>query len=353
MSSSAARSTLASLPDAYKALLYVLFLATPRNKTTLLEQLKRLGVRATTSRAMDGVVLGEMLETLQRLKWLERVDERGFFRLNPLACNQVLLLLQSEPQWWPKLRGGLIEHAVATPGGLPASLWRGLWLALLAGEVPELTQLLLGMEQDQAGLPHPCGQLLADETGRQLFARLTPGVREVLLEDYLNRANDGLVAAGEAYRQGLSLLDSDQARSAELTLQLFLQALWRGDWPRFEALVRSERVPFGRAFEHLLHGKPGEALEQIQEFIRIQRGSRKRRVELPATLNACYCLLLLIDGDSQHHAALRQALGLGLKKGLGSVYQMFEKLFEQFQGKGVRGADPAYRVQQLGASTGC
>lgn len=352
MSSSAARSTLASLPDAYKALLYVLFLATPRNKTTLLEQLKRLGVRATTSRAMDGVVLGEMLETLQRLKWLERVDERGFFRLNPLACNQVLLLLQSEPQWWPKLRGGLIEHAVATPGGLPASLWRGLWLALLAGEVPELTQLLLGMEQDQAGLPHPCGQLLADETGRQLFARLTPGVREVLLEDYLNRANDGLVAAGEAYRQGLSLLDSDQARSAELTLQLFLQALWRGDWPRFEALVRSERVPFGRAFEHLLHGKPGEALEQIQEFIRIQRGSRKRRVELPATLNACYCLLLLIDGDSQHHAALRQALGLGLKKGLGSVYQMFEKLFEQFQGKGVRGADPAYRVQQLGGFDG-
>ncbi|GAB3390713.1 SNF2-related protein [Azotobacter armeniacus] len=355
MTSSAARSTLASLPDAYKALLYVLFLATPRNKTALLEQLKRLGVRATASRAMDGVVLGEMLETLQRLNWLERGDERSFFTLNPAACNQVLLLLQGEPQWWPKLRSGLIEHAVAGPG-LPVSLWRGLWLALLAGEVPELAQLLLGMEQGrprQAGMPpHPCGQLLADETGRQLFARLTPGVREVLLEDYLTCANGGLVEAGEAYRQGLALLDGGQAKSAELILQLFLQALWRGDWPRFEALGRDERVPFGRIFQSLLRGESARALEHIQEFIRIQRGSRKRRVELPAMLNACYCLLLLIDGDSQQHAALRQALGLGLKKGLGTAYEMFEKLFEQFQGKGSRCADPAYRVQQLNGFDG-
>jgi superfamily II DNA or RNA helicase len=347
MSSSAARSTLASLPDAYKALLYVLFLATPRNKTALLEQLKRLGVRATNSRAMDGVLLGEMLETLERLNWLERGDERSFFRLNPVACNQVLLLLQSEPHWWPKLRGGLIEHVAAAPGSLPLSLWRGLWLALLAGEVPELTQLLLGMEQERGELPHPCGQLLADETGRQLFARLVPGVREVLLEDYLTRANSGLVAAGEAYRQGLALLDGGQVKSAELAFQLFLQALWRGDWPRFEALGRDERAAFGRVLRSLLHGESAEALEFIQEYIRIQRGSRKRRVELPATLNACYCLLLLIDGDSQQHAALRQALGLGLKKGLGSAYDVFEKLFEQFQGKGGRCPDPAYRMQQL------
>ncbi|SEI98066.1 Superfamily II DNA or RNA helicase, SNF2 family [Azotobacter beijerinckii] len=351
MTSSAVRSTLASLPDAYKALLYVLFLATPRNKTSLLEQLKRLGVRATASRAMDGVVLGEMLETLQRLNWLERGDERSFFRLNPAACNQVLLLLQSEPQWWPKLRAGLIEHA-AGPGTLPVSLWRGLWLALLAGEVPELTQLLLGMEQDRGELPHPCGQLLADETGRQLFARLVPGVREVLLEDYLTRANGGPLAAGEAYRQGLALLDSGQAKSAELPLQLFLQALWRGDWPRLEALGQGEQAPFGRVFRSLLRGESAQALEHLQEFIRLQRGSRKRRVELPAILNACYCLLLLLDGDSQQHAALRQALGLGLKKGLGSVYEAFEKLFEQFQGKGSRCADPAGWVQSLNGFDG-
>ena len=57
--------------------------------------------------------------------------------------------------------------------------------------------------------------------------------------------------------------------------------------------------------------------------------------------NTCYCLLLLIGGEGQQHAALRQALGLGLKKGLGTVYETFEKFFEQLQGKGVRCADPA------------
>ena len=59
---------LAALPDAYKAVLYVLALSVPgKHKTALLEQLREMGVRSTSSRAMDGPALSEILAMLHRL----------------------------------------------------------------------------------------------------------------------------------------------------------------------------------------------------------------------------------------------------------------------------------------------
>ena len=71
MSAPATRSGLAVLPDAYKAVLYVLVLAFPgKHKTGLLGQLREMGVRSSSTRAMDGPALNEILEMLHRRGWV-------------------------------------------------------------------------------------------------------------------------------------------------------------------------------------------------------------------------------------------------------------------------------------------
>ena len=68
MSAPATPFGLAALPDAYKAVLYVLALSFPgKHKTALLEQLREMGVRSSPTRMMDGTALSEILTMLHRL----------------------------------------------------------------------------------------------------------------------------------------------------------------------------------------------------------------------------------------------------------------------------------------------
>ena len=111
MSAPATPSGLAALPDAYKAVLYVLALSFPgKHKTALLEQLREMGVRSSTTRAMDSPALSEILAMLHRLDWVSLGGGGQPYCLPPERRNLVLLQLNSDvskDSWLLALRSSI------------------------------------------------------------------------------------------------------------------------------------------------------------------------------------------------------------------------------------------------------
>ncbi|MCG4456014.1 DEAD/DEAH box helicase [Pseudomonas sp. MMS21-TM103] len=335
---------LAALPDAYKAVLYVLALSFPgKHKTALLEQLREMGVRSTSSRAMDGPALSEILAMLHRLDWVSLGGGGQPYCLPPERRNLVLQQLNSDvskDSWLLALRSSIAPQRSAWDIPSQASQRLSLWLAILGGQTGDVRQGLAllqssSLRQTLTG-ESPCQQLLADEPGRQVFATLKHEVKSLLLEDYLEQVNWQLQPADEAYRQGLALV-ADSSVSVELSLQLMLQALWRGDWLQFEALGQGGLAFMQQFIQLMLRGQYPQALLAMQEWLlAIKRQSKKRKVDLPPILNGFYCLLLLASADKQLYPALKQAVSLGLKEYYGRAYPALQMLVEQQQASGRR-----------------
>lgn len=333
MSAAHAPSALAVLPDNYKALLYVLALSFPgQNKTALVRYLREMGVRASATRAFDSPTLNEILEPLQRLQWLSSGGSGQPVCLLPGRRNLVLQQLSGDSnkeRWLDLLRSSL---------GAPRAGWEvqtqeyqlhGLWLAILQGQAFELQQVLGRL----AGwdVLTPVEQLFDDEAGKQVFAGLDQEVQILLLEDHLARLNGHLQPASEAYRVGLALLRR-APQQAGLSLQLTLQALWRGDWAQFSRLVEEVAAVPGAFIQGLLGGDSSSALAALQAWNGLRRPTKKRGLELPPLLHGFYCLALLAGGDPQHFPALKQAIGLGLKAHYGRAYPALSMLLGQLQG---------------------
>ncbi|MDP3977230.1 MAG: DEAD/DEAH box helicase [Pseudomonas sp.] len=339
MSAPVTPSGLAALPDAYKAVLYVLALSFPgKHKTALLEQLREMGVCSSSTRAMDGPALSEILAMLHRLDWVSLGGGGQPYCLPPERRNLVLQQLNSDvskDSWLQALRSSIALSRSAWDIPSQANQRLSLWLAILGGQADEVQQGLVLLQS--SSLRHslisesPCQQLLADEPGKQVFAMLRHEVKSLLLEDYLGQVNWQLQPAEEAYRQGLAL-HADASASPDLALQLMLQALWRGDWVQYAALGQGGLVFMQQFILQVLRGEYAQALLAMQEWMQaIKRQSKKRKVELPPILNGFYCLLLLASADKQLYPALKQAVSLGLKEYYGRAYPALQLLVEQQQ----------------------
>ena len=329
-----------TLSDAERLLLYVLLICRPKNKTALLNQLKALGLRASATRAFDSTMQNQLLDGLQQQGWLQADERGGLVQVAPSRRSALLASLAREPQRLQPLAEELRRSA--GPRGSAEHLHLLLWLGIFAGQAQAVTQALSalpGVEPLMYLVPrHPCHWLLADEPGRQLFARLDRGVRECLLADWLGLANAWLVPAGEAFRQALALLDEGVAKDSPLTIELLQQLLWRGDWARMQPLLGGDMELFGNVFLSLLLGEAQQTLAQLDAYIReVRATTRKRRIELPPLYNLCYCLALLARGDRPPPAELLRAVEDGRRHG-GGAFLALEALLEQLQGRGSAAA---------------
>jgi superfamily II DNA or RNA helicase len=339
MSVPAARSGLAVLPDTYKAVLYILALSFPgKHKTGLLGQLREMGVRNSATRAMDGPALNEILEMLHRLDWVSLGGDGQPYCLQPGRRNLVLQQLTTDARrttWLQSLHSSITPTRNAWDIPSPASQQLNLWMAILAGHALSvqqgLTLLHTTAQRDAVPAESPCQHLLVDEVGKQVFATLRHEVKNLLLEDYLNQADGSLLVVEEAYRQGLTLAAGALA-SPELSLQLMLQALWRGEWQQYAALGQGSLAFMQLFIQDVLRGNCPQALAAMQAWaLAIKRQSKKRKVELPSVLNGFYCLALLASADKQLFPALKQAINLGQKADYGSAYPALQMLVEQQQ----------------------
>ena len=332
----APRLSLDALPDNCRALLYVQAIAFPaRGKSSLLKRLQQIGVTATDGSRLASDNLVDLLETLERLGWIVREQRREgqSFIVAAAQRNTILLHLLASPAsatWQRAMRASAVSHTQSRQDQLEA-----LWLDLLDGQNEPLRTSLLNARynyRESWFSIHPTALLLADEPGLQVFARFDAPVRERLLEDYLHLCNAYMKPAGDAYRLGLALL-GEQPADSELTVQLMLQACWRGDWASLERLGQRGLSTLRQAIQTLLQGQPAQTLPVIQDWMKqARKHTGKRRINLPPVLNALYCLALLSLNEPQHQTQLKQALDHGTRTIDGTAYHLLERLFEKLQG---------------------
>lgn len=329
-----------ALPDHCKTLLYVLAMSFPgKGKTSLAKLLRSLEIRNDKGRLLDANTLPAELEWLQEQGWVE-VEERRegqYFIVTPQRRNSVLLSLLNDadgPLRLQQISDSLPPLTQWQVPGKPRAV-QELWLDLFNGDSRRvehslnMTAHVLSMKEWAA--QHPMQLLQSDPAGIQVFGYLDDTVRGMLLEDHLLLTNLVLGPASGSY--ALAQEEMTIAPNPGLALQLIEQALWRADWKVMQDYGEEDYSLIVQTVQRMLAGQPHEALQLLRAWLTHQRReTKKRKIDLPPLLNALYCLALIAENDSQHHAALKQALVLGEKENYGRAYGVLLKLFEQLQG---------------------
>ncbi|RII77750.1 DEAD/DEAH box helicase [Pseudomonas monteilii] len=329
-----------TLPDNCRALLYALATAFPgKGKTSLLKLLRTMGISDTDGKLLDATSLPGLLQSLQDQGWVE-VEQRNegqYFVVPAQRRNSVLLSLLGAADGTLRLQQ--ISASLPALGqwqtpGKPRAL-QEMWLNLLSGNGKLLQQSLYLSDRlfnmAEWAAQHPMQLLQADAAGREVFGQLDQVVREVLLQDHLclNNILPGPVSESYALARHEMALHPSRA----LGLQLIQQAVWRGDWETLQQCGGQDFPLTYQSLHLMLRGQVSEALLLLRAWLTDQRRqTKKRKIDLPPLLNALYCLALIAENDSQHHAALKQALALGEKENYGRAYPVLRKLLEQLQG---------------------
>ncbi|MDD1015195.1 DEAD/DEAH box helicase [Pseudomonas rubra] len=329
-----------SLPNNCKAVLYALVTAFPgKGKTSLLKLLRTMGICDPGGKLLDVTTLPGLLQLLQDQGWVdvEQRNEGQYFVVAAQRRNSVLLSLLGAADGSLRLYQinaslpALVQWQVP---GKPRVL-QELWLSLLSADCQLLQQSLHLAERllpvSQWPDQHPMQLLQSDPTGLEVFGQLDETVRGLLLEDHLRLNNSLLGPVGGSY--ALAQHEMMLRPSPALGLQLMQQALWRGDWKALQHYGGQDFPLTFQSLQSMLHGKASETLQLLRSWLTDQRRlTKKRKIDLPPLLNALYCLALIAENDSQHHAALKQALVLGEKQNYGRAYSVLSQLFEQLQG---------------------
>ncbi|TBV11258.1 DEAD/DEAH box helicase [Stutzerimonas kirkiae] len=332
------------IPRNYQALLYSLATSFPgRSKSALLKQLREMRCRSDSGRLLDHASLADFLQPLLQQGWitqrqLKQANETTFYGLPPQLHGDIVLHLLSSADrhdWLRKLRASQPQSTPWQPPSRPR-LQQDIWLGLLEDDLEGLSEAFYRLASiiphDQLHAQHPLQQLLASDSGRKALALLAAPTRELLLETSLGWHNLTPGAGTPAYQLALQEADSLPPGSP-LGLQLVLQALYRGDWQAFATHAQDSFDILGRTAGALLHGQPGETLAAFQQWLAaIRKSTRKRKIELPGSLNALYCMALIAQHDPQHYTELKQAIEMKLKAGQYEPYRILERLQAQLLG---------------------
>jgi len=334
-------------PVAFEALPYhlqsVLFNLAPcvmgQNKTALLKHLRALNVRLSSSRQLDHTCFGEVAKELIATGWLtqEQSDRQTLFGITPNLRNEVLLRLFESADRVALLKAHVQQLTPLDTWSSPSSkrLMEEVWLAIIADDGDYLAQAL---EQLDDVVPiheslewHPIRQMLNDEAGQTLLARLSLPVRQLLLDDHLQLAAILCSPAEQSYRMALQSLQ--QHNDMELGLQVLLHALWRGDQATLGQMALETRSLMHVVISLFAKGALRDMLAVLREWMAdLRKQTKKRKIDLPPTLNALYCLALIQENDPKQLPTLKQALQLGSKQGYGIAYQLLLSFLDLRQG---------------------
>lgn len=343
-----AAHTIDQLAPAHLAVLQALaLLPAGESRPNLLTLLQLNLIRDEQGKAVNNDKLGEILGDLEHQGWIVRTAGLPY-RIAAGARNTVLLQLlhdRQERTAWDEL---LTEHLSMSPAarGKPdlALIQLRLWLAILHGQVGAAQDWLQRYQQAAAlhsgSLPQaPFKRLFANAAGRQLFDQLVDDIQVLLLLDYLPEANYRFDTFREGYRYALSRLDDGYRDWDQLTSLLMLQFLWRGDIQRLlqEAAAGEGFAISSLFFLHTVSGRYGEALATLQQWLdELKEQTQKRKIELPADLNAFHCIALLGSPDSpQRSSALKQAISSGIRQHFGHSYYVLQHLVLQHEGGAI------------------
>ena len=341
---SGARLNLDSLPDNCRAVLFALVTVFPgKGKTALLKPLRAMNVQDDKGKLLDAGKLPPLLDTLVKLGWLI-IERRSSGELFGLPAQQRTLVLQQLLQhqqcnaWLHCLQ---LDLPTLQPWQTPphGHLLQALWLALLSGDDQQLQasvqRFAEHIPRSQQFELHPVRLLQGDAAGQQLFEHLAQPVRQLLLEDFLDLCNAPLLPVGQAYQLGLAHF-TPRTLDTTLGLQLLLQAFWRGDWHNLEMLGQHGLDLMQGAIQHLLRGETGAVVTLIDAWLKeVRKQTKKRKIDLPPTLNALYCLALIGAPEQRQQPKLGQALDTGLRTVHEDAYLGLYRLYERFQGNNL------------------
>ena len=340
-----AAHTVDQLAPAHLAVLHALaLLPAGESKAGLLTLLQLNLIRDENGKTVNNEKLGQILGDLEHQGWIVRTAGLPY-RMASNARNTVLLSLMQDRQElvaWDEL---LTDHLAMQPAarGKPdmSLIQLQLWLAILHGKVGPAQDWLQRYQQAAAlngsSLPQaPFKRLFANAAGRALFDQLVDDIQVMLLLDYLPEANYRFDTFREGYHYALSRLDDGYRDWDELTSLLMLQFIWRGD---IALLLKEAAGGEGFAisslfFLHTVSGRYAEALTSLQQWLdALKEQTQKRKIDLPADLNAFHCIALLGSPDSpQRSAALKQAISSGIRQHFGHSYYVLQHLILQHEG---------------------
>ena len=329
-----------ALPYALQTVLFVLAPSVPgQTKTALIRQLRALNIHVTGTRLVDNGNFEELAHELQATGWItrEQHDRQSLLCLAPRQRHLVLLHLLESPDRFRVLASHLDQLGELDPWARPGRgrLLRETWLAIAADDGEYLEQALDRLNEFvplPSLLPqHPLEHMLHEEAGRILFERLSLPVRQLLLADHLLTTSLLSVPAGPSYPLARQALQ--QHTAPMLALQVLLQALWRGDRQAITDLAQDSQGLMPRVVSLFADGHLSEMLGVLRAWIaETRKQSKKRKIELPSTLNALYCLALIGENDPAQYPALRQALQVGEKHGYGMAYGPLLGVLDRLQG---------------------
>ncbi|MFV3387019.1 DEAD/DEAH box helicase [Pseudomonas sp. NY15364] len=334
-------------PVAFEALPYhlqsVLFNLAPcvmgQNKTALLKHLRALNVRLSSSRQLDHTCFGEVAKELIATGWLtqEQSDRQTLFGITPNLRNEVLLRLFESGDRVALLKAHVQQLTPLDTWSSPSSkrLMEEVWLAIIADDADYLAQALEQLDDvvpiKQSLELHPIQQMLEDEAGQTLLAKLSLPVRQLLLDDQLQLAAILCIPVEQSYRMALQSLQ--QHNDPGLGLQVLLHALWRGDQATLGQMALETRSLMHVVINLFAKGALRDMLTVLREWMAdLRKQTKKRKIDLPPILNALYCLALIQENDPKQLPALKQALQLGSKQGYGIAYQLLLSFLDLRQG---------------------
>ena len=334
-------------PVAFEALPYhlqsVLFNLAPcvmgQNKTALLKHLRALNVRLSSSRQLDHTCFSEVAKELIATGWLTQgqSDRHTLLFITPNLRNEVVLRLFESTDRFTLLKAHTQQLEPLEPWSSPSNkrLMEEVWLAIIADDGDYLAQALEQMDDvvpiDDSLELHPIRQMLDDEAGQTLLAKLSLPVRQLLLDDHLQLAAITCSAAEQSYRMALQSLQ--QHNDPGLALQVLLHALWRGDQATLEQMAPETRSLMHVLISLFAKGALRDMLTVLREWMAdLRKQTKKRKIELPPILNALYCLALIQENDPKQLPTLKQALQLGSKQGYGIAYNLLLSFLDRRQG---------------------
>ena len=319
-------AALRALSQPERALLSALAIAPGGlSRSALLKTLLAQSIQLDGKRP-DGARLAAMLLPLQRNGWLGSAasGELQPVRLRDDRRNLMLLDLcaREDLDAWMRIMWADLPQRPEWMASDRARAEQVLWLSVLSGDgeaaVRELRQLLRTMPAEALAGIHPLPLLLADEHGRAVFARFAPGLRRLLLADYLQLSSHFLFgSATVAYQAGLALWRGPKAEGERaLAQQLLVQAFLRGDTAAMQRLGATPGLDALAAFlQALTSGEPAQALQWLAQWIDSERKrTGKPQIDLPRPIEALRLLALIGTGDSATYPALRQTLQRGMQQ---------------------------------------
>ncbi|XLX40054.1 DEAD/DEAH box helicase [Ectopseudomonas mendocina] len=310
-----------------------------QNKTALLKHLRALNVRLSSSRQLDHTCFGEVAKELIATGWLtqEQSDRQTLFGITPNLRNEVLLRLFESADRVALLKAHVQQLTPLDTWSSPSSkrLMEEVWLAIIADDADYLAQALEQLDDvvpiQQSLELHPIQQMLEDEVGQTLLAKLSLPVRQLLLDDQLQLAAILCIPVEQSYRMALQSLQ--QHNDPGLGLQVLLHALWRGDQATLGQMALETRSLMHVVINLFAKGALRDMLTVLREWMAdLRKQTKKRKIDLPPILNALYCLALIQENDPKQLPALKQALQLGSKQGYGIAYQLLLSFLDLRQG---------------------